>query len=87
MHRSDAFLFLFPPVDSNTFVRLYELCFKNPFAPVPTFSFLRREHLKQIDKWRPRGRLHSDGQVSYWARNNKTLPVAEHCKLNVQRNA
>ena len=74
---------MFLPIDSNTFVRLYELCFKNPFAPVPMFSFLRREHLKQREKWRLRVRLHSDGQVSYWARNTETLPVAEHRKLNI----
>jgi len=57
--------------DSNTFVRLYKLRFKNPFSSIPTFSFLCSEHLKQRDKWRPRGRLHSDGQVSYWTGNTK----------------
>jgi len=59
-----ATMVLFPPVDSNTFVRLYELRFTNLFASVPTFSFLRREHLKQRDKWCPRDRFHSDGQVA-----------------------
>ena len=54
-----------------TFVCIYELRFKSLFAYVPTFSFLRREHLKQRDKWRPRGRLHSDDQVSYWTGNTK----------------
>ena len=29
---------MFRPVDSNTFVRLYELHFKDSFASVPTFS-------------------------------------------------
>ena len=57
---------------------------QEPFAPAPTFSFLHRKHLKQRDKWRPHGRLHSDAQVSYWAENTETLLVAEHRKVNVQ---
>ena len=50
------------------------------FAPVPTFFFFRREHLKQRDKWRPHDCLHSGDQVSLLDRKHQTPLVADNVR-------
>jgi len=62
---------LFRPVGLDRLRAYLQTALQEPFAYVPAFSFLYREHLKQRDKWRPRDRLHSDDQVSYWTGNTK----------------
>ena len=68
---------MFLPVDSRAFIRLTIL--PHPILCAFVCVFLSIKHLKSQSKRRPRGRLHSDAQVSVGLGNTKAVNCKTLC--------